>query len=561
MSDNLLRTGERFFLSPVCLVPNGRAHLGHICGPLLRMDVLRRHLLRADALALAINTSDSHESHVAVQAFREGATPESLASRYHKQIRSDLLALGIEWDDFIDPLDETWNATYTSVVTDLVERIVLSQNTIARATQIPILVSEDGPSPYIYRPQLGEPVVSGWLRGACPACGEILAGFFCERCGGYFEPAEMLNPGTAYFDGEIALKSHSSLFLDIPISGEEMLKDLGNRGVTPSFRRVLADHLARAGSTIRLTVPNRWGVPWRQPELNGEVIWSYSALLIACHLTAGELFSQLNGAGNPFLAGSDVTCVISFGVDNTIPYLLGAQGCLLSQDLYKPVDAFLTNHFALMDGEKFSTSRRHVIWGGDLVFRARANPDLARLLLCLTNPEFARVDFNTRQFQADYARLAHQLSGSMANALRLADRAVGAHEPDASILSLLEAELICQSAHLNLKSFHLKAAAATLVNWLDGAVRLQQDAVSALTWLFGLALLGEPFLPGLARRLWCDLNQDGIPRLKGHRSRKLEAISQTCLTALEPLDPRRFDSLVAPEEFTTSTVGAGNERG
>ena len=41
--------GRKFFLTPVCLVPNGRAHLGHIAGPLLKMDVAKalasRHLV------------------------------------------------------------------------------------------------------------------------------------------------------------------------------------------------------------------------------------------------------------------------------------------------------------------------------------------------------------------------------------------------------------------------------------------------------------------------------------------------------------------------------------
>lgn len=38
------RAGQARFLTPVCLVPNGGAHLGHVAGPLLRMDVLRRIL-------------------------------------------------------------------------------------------------------------------------------------------------------------------------------------------------------------------------------------------------------------------------------------------------------------------------------------------------------------------------------------------------------------------------------------------------------------------------------------------------------------------------------------
>ncbi len=546
MTDRLLRVGESYFLSPVCLVPNGRAHLGHISGPLLRMDVARRHLLRAGAVALAINTSDSHESHVAVQAYREDDAPHTLARHYHKRIRDDLRALDIEWDDFIDPLEDEWNERYEAMARGLVRRIVLEGNSVARAVEVAHLRADAEPSAFAFRPQPGEPVLSGWIKGTCPACGDELTGFFCERCGGYFEPAEMLNAATAHFEGAIEPRSRTSLFLRPPLTASETIEELAHSAVTPSFRSIVAEHLARAGTAIRLTVPSPWGIPWVDPKVPaGEVIWSYSALLIGCHLTAGERFAQLTGGGNPFLRGSGVTCVISFGVDNTIPYLLGAQGCLYSQDTYKPVDFFLTNHFALLDGAKFSTSRRHVVWGGDLVDRAGANPALARLLLCLSNPEFARVDFDTRRFQADYARLAYRLSSTLANALRLGEGT--SCELDPAVGHSIEAELVCQSAHLDFRSFDLAAAAASVIAWLDAAERLQCDARSALTWMLGFALLAEPFMPSIAQSVWRDLGQRGVPRLAGRESRRLTAAGHTCLAELDPLDPRRFEDCMRPE--------------
>ncbi|NIR28481.1 MAG: class I tRNA ligase family protein, partial [Gammaproteobacteria bacterium] len=51
---------------------NGRAHLGHIAGPLLKMDVLRRHLERAGAEVRMISMSDAHEAHVLIKAHVEG---------------------------------------------------------------------------------------------------------------------------------------------------------------------------------------------------------------------------------------------------------------------------------------------------------------------------------------------------------------------------------------------------------------------------------------------------------------------------------------------------------
>src|SRR5438874_11483598 len=98
-----------FFLTPVCLVPNGRAHLGHVAGPLLKMDVLRRHLRRGGADVKMISISDVHEAHVLIKAYVEGTSPAAVANRFHEQIAHDLATLDIQYDDLINPLDPAWS--------------------------------------------------------------------------------------------------------------------------------------------------------------------------------------------------------------------------------------------------------------------------------------------------------------------------------------------------------------------------------------------------------------------------------------------------------------------
>lgn len=91
-----LMTNTKYFLTPVCLVPNGRAHLGHIAGPLLKMDVLRRHLLLCGASVHMISLSDAHESHVPIRAHQNRTTPEDIANRFHDLIAADLKTLAID---------------------------------------------------------------------------------------------------------------------------------------------------------------------------------------------------------------------------------------------------------------------------------------------------------------------------------------------------------------------------------------------------------------------------------------------------------------------------------
>src|SRR5262249_26165320 len=169
MSLRALR-GRKFFLTPVCLVPNGRAHLGHIAGPLLKMDVLRRHLRRSGADVKMISLSDVHEAHVLIKAYVEGTTPEAIANRFHEQIVRDLATLDVRYDARINPLDPAWSGLYRTINLDFLNGIIRAGNAAVRPEPLPIL-AETGGAPAsggAWRPQVGDPIVSGWLKGRCP---------------------------------------------------------------------------------------------------------------------------------------------------------------------------------------------------------------------------------------------------------------------------------------------------------------------------------------------------------------------------------------------------------
>src|SRR4029077_1423027 len=79
-----------FFISPVNLTANGRAHLGHAGGPFLRMDILARHLRRSGHRVASGLTTDGFENHVLVKAAAEKTDPSCLAHNYYQQIKDDL---------------------------------------------------------------------------------------------------------------------------------------------------------------------------------------------------------------------------------------------------------------------------------------------------------------------------------------------------------------------------------------------------------------------------------------------------------------------------------------
>ncbi|MEO7084783.1 MAG: class I tRNA ligase family protein [Gemmatimonadaceae bacterium] len=513
---DLQQTGRRYFLTPVCLVPNGRAHLGHVAGPLLKMDVYRRHLVRAGADVRMISMSDVHEAHVLIKAYQEGSTPEDVANRFHDGIVGDLKALDIAYDDLLNPLDPEWADTYDRINREFLDGIIRAGNARVKSEQLPMLaeatdVNAKGVS---LRPQVGDPVVSGWLKGRCPLCGEGLVGFFCEACGGHFAPGQMLEPSTAHFSGKLRFEERSSLWLDLKGGAAEIVAYLKRINVRADFLEITECYLRTNGASIRLEVPSPWGLHLDVPGTSpGQVIFSYSSLLIGCHLVAGERYKQITGSDvNPFAVDSGVTCVLAFGIDNTVPFLVGAVGCALGQEEYKPVDHFLVNYFYDLDGGKFSTSRGHVIWGGDIVTLGGANVDLVRAYLCWRNPEFERAMFSVDEFVRFHNDSASRLLAATTAAGRAA---TSARSYDDGIMRYLGAEMLTQSTALDPATFDIAAAYSCVDRWIHRASAFSLTPEAARTWLMGFAVLGYPIMSRAAQEAWTWLGLSGQPSLAG----------------------------------------------
>lgn len=509
--------GEKYFLTPVCLVPNGRAHLGHIAGPLLKMDVLRRHLLRCGATVHMISLSDVHESHVLIRAFLTDSTPTEIANHFHDLIKADLRSLDIEYSDLINPLDDCWTTRYETANRNFLDTLTHNGECAVRAMPLPYLKAfgKERRLPNTNCPAVGEPVVSGWLRGRCPECDQHLVGFFCETCGSHISPQEMTKIAPAHFDGELELLDHRSYFLQLRAGPASVLSHLADAGVRPDFLNLAKRYLDRNGASIRLTVPSSWGLSISDPQLSSsEVIWSYSALLYGCHIVAGERYRELTGAElNPLHVNSRVTCLIAFGIDNAVPFLVGTTGCALGHKEYKPFDGFLVNYFYDLDGAKFSTSRGHVIWGGDIITLGGADSDLVRAYLCQRNPEFCRTSFDVDDFLKFHNAFGVRLRSVLEDTLR---RAVDAKSRDLVVMRYLESAFAAQTSCLDPSTFDLSGAFAVIKRWVDLSSALAATPDSAATWLIGFVLLSSPVMPKVAAYVGC--------RVTGDRGASLKAV-------------------------------------
>jgi methionyl-tRNA synthetase len=182
------------------------------------------------------------------------------------------------------------------------------------------------------------------------------------------------------------------------------------------------------------------------------------------------------------------------GYDNTFYFSLAHLGLSLAHgDLLAPT-AIVTNEFYHLDGAKFSTSRRHLLWARDLVGTHGA--DSVRFYLALDNPEQQSANFTEPEFRKTVTtRLWKPLA-----AIEAAGKARPAVEgPEPALLCRYRDRM--RRAY-TLETFSLRQAAESTANLLALlAARATTDPALAGHGLRAIAELAAPLLPGLAARL------------------------------------------------------------
>ncbi len=494
------RVQRRYLLIGSPPTPNGRAHLGHIAGPFLRLDVLARHLSVLGDEAVLLSGSDSYDMYVLLTARREGTPPEEVAARCHAAMEADLRAMDIGLAVFVDPMSPRWASAYKGLLDETIAGLVRKGATESRHERV------------LYSPSTSRHIVACWLLGGCPSCGAEAGGYFCEACGAFFRPELILNPRPRFDEGPLEWR-HAQLLYLRSSNPSRLLKTWAAMGIGAAFQAAGRRFVAEHGATFPLTQPGSWGIPWNPGNGHADqVLFSYGALHQYLRLF-GAAYASISGRQiNPFDADSGVTSVLAFGIDNVIPYLVPTIGIALEDSGSKPCDHYLINYFYELEGAKFSTSRGHVIWGLDIA-RTPAGSDAVRCYLAKVNPEHGPASFNIDDFVGFVnVFLAGQLDPLLQRRWRQAVREQPVAAPDA-LVRRLGSLIEVREAVLDPRHFNLSGS----VDQLDAWLALERDAGdsggAAYWWLKGLSLLAYPLMPKLGSALWSALGHRGTPSI------------------------------------------------
>jgi methionyl-tRNA synthetase len=379
---------------------NGPRHIGHVSGFGIPSDVFARYMRMAGHRVLMVSGTDEHGTPILVEAEKEGVTARELADRYNRVIAEDLQALGLSYDLFT----RTTTRNHYAVAQELFRQVHANGYMIEQTTRGAISPSTKRTLPDRY------------IEGTCPICGfDGARGDQCDNCGNQLDPTDLINPKSR-INGEVPeFIETKHFFLDLPALSRRLGEWLSTRqdwrpNVLKFSLNLLDDVRPRA-----MTRDIDWGIPvplagWEDNPTKRLYVW-FDAVI--GYLSASIEWARRSGDPEAWRAwwqeGADAASYYFMGKDNITFHSQIWPAELLAYNgegekggepgpygrLALPTEV-VSSEYLTMEGRKFSSSRRVVIYVRD--FLSRYDADALRYFVAVAGPETTDTDFTWSEF-------------------------------------------------------------------------------------------------------------------------------------------------------------------
>ena len=363
--------------------PNGNLHLGHLSGPYLAADILKRYLDSQGVQVKYVTGLDDHQSYVPLKAYKQSCTSEEILREYSKSITSTYALADIEPDLIISP----GNSDNYKIYIQNYFRTLHSRGELVEKEKDAYFCSKTGD--YLFE---------AFICGTCPHCGASSDGNACEKCGIPNNCTDLINAESKYDGSGLIKKKIKQLYLPLDKYIDRLQVFWKSTSMKPHLKSLCQKLVDGGGMDIAITHPAKWGVPSTIEGYEDQVYYVW-AEMAAAFIYMSEYVDQKGDWSIMDDKNWDESAELihCFGFDNgnffttLFPCLWWAHG-----EIKKFPDRFITNEFLCLDGKKFSTSRGHAIWGND--FFSENDSDVSRFYLALNSPESFQSNFNVDDF-------------------------------------------------------------------------------------------------------------------------------------------------------------------
>jgi methionyl-tRNA synthetase len=386
---------RRFLITCAPPNPNGDLHLGHLSGPFLGADVLSRYLTARGEDVSYVAYTDDHSVYVPRRGAELGLGAWPTAHRFTNRIEATLAQASLLPDFYSHPHRDP-----------LHDRFV--QEHFQRLWDSGVIVEKELPTPFCVT--CDRFLYEAYLRGRCRFCAAPSDGTYCEECGYPQDPGGLAEPRCVVCGSPPQLRPDRRLVVELAPFTEQ----LGELFTKSPWRQRVLDYvtelIANGLPDVPISRRTDYGVPVPLEAWSGHVLdtW-FSGIFGYVAATAGY------GAalGRPehwrdLWQDQDTVLIHFIGFDCSFSHAVLWPALLLGLGDYITPRHVISNEFYTLEGQKFSTSRGHAIWGAD--FLREADPDAVRFYLALTNPEQAKSDFQVAAYdRSTNALLAGEL--------------------------------------------------------------------------------------------------------------------------------------------------------
>lgn len=316
-----------------------------------------------------------------MSAEKAGISPEDYVKGWHKKHTKDFKDIGISFDFYY--------------YTHSPEQRQFAQQFFLRLKEKGYIFQQEVKQYYCEKDRKFLP--DRYVKGTCPFCGaEQQYGDGCEKCGRTYAPTDLKDPVCAICGNIPVIKKSLHYFFKLSQFSDSLKRWLeSNENLQSEVKNYVLQWIKEGLKDWDITRDIPWGVP--VPSEEGKVFYGWFDNHLG-YITFTLKHLQEKGIdGKQFWNSARIYHFI--GKDIVYHHYLFLPAMRLAEGSFKLPDFIPTRGHLLLEGEKFSKSRKHYVSLRD--FLEKFPPDYLRYYLAtITTYSQADVNFNWKEFEA-----------------------------------------------------------------------------------------------------------------------------------------------------------------